>query len=62
MSTEYDRLRHTWEQARKALDAPYPTDSDDYAEQRAWDALIDYVEANDLTYTDKDPRETNIDE
>jgi sensor domain CHASE-containing protein len=32
------------------------TDFNDAAEQVAWDALVDFVEAHDLTYTEHDPR------
>lgn len=33
-----------------------PSDAQLQAEQAAYDALVDYVEANDLNYTEWDPR------
>jgi hypothetical protein len=55
---EYVRLRTSWE---RACDARSLNDSEknDATEQATWDALIDYVEANDLNYTNLDPRQND---
>lgn len=54
---EVAQLTVAW---RAALDArerhPNPPDWMDAEEQRAYDELIDFVEANGLNYTEHDPR------
>ena len=54
---EAKRLRQVWEDAyttsQRSAD---PSDSMILAEQQAYDALVEYVDAHDLTYTDHDPR------
>jgi hypothetical protein len=51
-SAEYRRLRAAWAQAYRDNDA------DSHVEQTAWDALVDYVEAHDLNFTELDPRDS----
>lgn len=52
---EYHRLRQAWRTALSKSNTT-PTDANIRAEQEAYDALVDYVDANDLTYTNMDPR------
>lgn len=49
------RLREDWVKAQGRMDEHY-SDANVRAEQIAWDALVDFVEANDLNYTKYDPR------
>jgi hypothetical protein len=56
VSTE--ELRRLWADWNSAY-ATYQTADEDYvyeAERVAWDALVDYVEADDLNGTEWDPR------
>lgn len=48
-------LRARWSVARKTLDTN-DTDRNYAEEQKRWDELIDYIEANDLNETEVDPR------
>lgn len=55
---ELTRLRDAWDASKRELDAAtgdalWPASD---AEQAAYDALIDYVEANGYNYTEHDPR------
>ena len=55
---EYRALRAAHDRALRAYhNMPTPTDTAAEAEQIAWDALIVYVEAHGLNYTEFDPRE-----
>jgi len=53
--TEVERLRQQWDDAL-AKHRQVDTDKTNAAEQVAYDALVDYVEANDLNYSHYDPR------
>lgn len=55
IAAEARRLHADWNVAHARY---YHDDSTPnfHAEQRAYDALVDYVEANDLNYTQFDPR------
>lgn len=55
MSKELATLTQAWRSADKALRVK-ETESNRDSEQRAFDALVDYVEAHDLNYTEHDPR------
>lgn len=52
---KYNQIRQTWERARLAVDRD-PSGDASLEEQDSWDALIEFVETNDLTYTVRDPR------
>jgi hypothetical protein len=49
------KLRSVW-LAALAISRETSNDDDDEAEQKAWDALVDYVDANGLERTPDDPR------
>ena len=49
-------LRYEWEEARRELDQRSESDWLATQEQDAWDALVDFVEANNLNHTEFDPR------
>jgi hypothetical protein len=51
----YDALRAAWV-AAYAKSQTLVSDAADHAEHEAWNALIDYVEAEDLNGTNLDPR------
>lgn len=53
--TEYRKLHSEW-QAALTLKERRGSDADELAEQDAYDALVDFVEENDLNYTEFDPR------
>ncbi len=55
MSDELATLTQTWRQAVEALRAK-DTVANALAEDAAYDALVEYVEVNDLNYTEHDPR------
>lgn len=46
-------LQAAWRSALQELDG---SSSKDYAEQQAYDALIEHLEANGLNYSQYDPR------
>ena len=50
------QLRAAWQEASTRADRN-PDHADE--EQAAWDELVDFVEANDLNYTEHDPREAD---
>lgn len=55
--SEATELMVSWRSAIAVLDAkPYPTNQDYAIEQRRYDALVDFVEANGLNYSKCDPR------
>lgn len=49
------RLQEDWVKASADLE-DYDSDTNYRAEQIAWDALVDFVESNNLNYTKYDPR------
>ena len=49
-----------WHEACQLHDAWREAFGTDEAEQQAHDALVDFIEANDLNHTDLDPRETTV--
>lgn len=50
-------LKAEWETAYgRSQRSPNPTDRMITTEQSTWDALVDFVDENDLTYTELDPR------
>ncbi len=56
---EWHHLRSDHHLAAERIDAAETvTDAMADDEQEAWDALVDWVEANDLNYTQYDPRGT----
>jgi len=48
-------LRARWQTARDAYERD-DSDSNSYEEQRRWDDLVDFIEANDLNGSEVDPR------
>lgn len=58
-TSEYATLYSEWMDAIRACQQSYGEDAltraDEY-EQRTYDALIEYVDEHDLTYTSLDPR------
>lgn len=56
VTAEASRLFLNWREAL-ALKRRRGTDLDYWDEQRAYDKLIDFVEAHDLNYTEYDPRD-----
>lgn len=58
VEAEARRLRAAWDDALTAY-RRNDTDANYEAEDRAHDALIDYIEANGLNYTEHDPRGTD---
>lgn len=53
---EASKLHDAWQEALRLQRAHDHTFGTDEAEQTAYDALVDFVEANGLNYTDLDPR------
>lgn len=57
VTKEAGRLYSVWVEALDVKEcADDPTPYQDAAEQQTYDNLIDYVEANDLNYSNWDPR------
>lgn len=59
--SEYTALRKELNAAVKALDTDEDYDAASTREQVAFDSLSDWVEENDLNYTEFDPRGTRAD-
>lgn len=53
---EAERLRLAYEEALRLKEVHDGSFGSDEAEQRAWDAWIDHIEASGLNYTSYDPR------
>lgn len=52
---EATRLKYVWIRDANEVEEN-PTEANIDAEQKSWDAVIDFVEANGLNYTKYDPR------